>query len=83
MCGADETGPAKQRPAPPEEAFYVIEGSVVQAPGGPPIAREPGSNGVHLRDVPHGGYKAVGDTTLKLLAVHIIDKGKPFPEPAD
>ena len=38
---------------------------------------------MHLRDVPHGGYKVVGDTTLKLLAVHIIDKGKPFSEPAD
>jgi hypothetical protein len=33
---------------------------------------------MNARDVPHGAYKVVGDTPLKLLTVHIVDKGKPL-----
>jgi hypothetical protein len=28
--------------------------------------------------VPRAGYKAVGDKPLKLLTVHVVDKGKPW-----
>jgi hypothetical protein len=28
-----------------------------------------------VRDVPHGGLRVIGDKTLKLLSVHIVDKG--------
>jgi hypothetical protein len=28
--------------------------------------------------VPHAGYKVIGDKPLKLLTVHIVDKGKPL-----
>jgi len=36
---------------------------------------------IHVdRDTVHGG-KVAGDTPLKLLAVHIVDKGKPPAEP--
>jgi hypothetical protein len=29
-----------------------------------------------VREVPHGGWKVVGDKPLKLLTIHIVDKGK-------
>ena len=29
---------------------------------------------------PHGGFKVVGDAPLKVLTVHIVDKGKPLVE---
>jgi hypothetical protein len=33
---------------------------------------------ISVRDVPHGGVKVVGDKPLRLLTVHIVDKGKPL-----
>jgi hypothetical protein len=33
---------------------------------------------VNVRDVPHGAFKVVGDKMVKLLTVHIVDKGKPL-----
>jgi hypothetical protein len=32
--------------------------------------------------VPHGGFKVVGDRSLKMLNVFVVDKGKPLTEPA-
>jgi hypothetical protein len=34
--------------------------------------------GINVRDVHHAGFKVVGDRILKLLTVHIVDKGKPL-----
>ena len=62
---------------PGEEAFYVLEGAMSEIPGQPPQARVQGTGGINARGVPHAGYKIVGDKTLKLLTVHIVDKGKP------
>jgi quercetin dioxygenase-like cupin family protein len=67
---------------PGEEAVYVLEGARLQMPDGTEIDRPPGQAGVNVRDVPHAGYKVVGDKTLKLLTVHIVDKGKPMTVPA-
>jgi quercetin dioxygenase-like cupin family protein len=61
-----------------EEAAYVLEGATIEAPGQPPVKREAGSAVINPREVFHGGYKVVGDKTLKLLTVHIVDKGKPL-----
>ena len=33
---------------------------------------------MNLRDVLHGGYKVIGNKTIKLVTVHIVDKGKPL-----
>jgi hypothetical protein len=33
---------------------------------------------LNLRDVNHAGFRVVGDTSLKLFTVHIVDKGKPL-----
>jgi quercetin dioxygenase-like cupin family protein len=61
-----------------EEAFYVIEGATVETPDGKQITLQTGSGGINLRNVAHAGFKVVGDKTLKLVTVHIVDKGKPI-----
>jgi quercetin dioxygenase-like cupin family protein len=63
------------------ETGYVLEGGMVEAPGRPAYAIETGSSVLNLRDVAHGGFKVVGDKTIKLLTVHIVDKGKPLYDP--
>ena len=60
------------------EAAYVIEGAMVQTEGKPAIALQTGAPVMALRDAPHAGFKVVGDKTLKLFTVHIVDKGKPL-----
>jgi quercetin dioxygenase-like cupin family protein len=67
---------------PGEEAVYVLQGAILQFPDGREISRPAGEAGINVRDVPHAGYKVVGDTPLKLLTVHIVDKGKPMVVPA-
>ena len=66
---------------PGEEATYVLEGAKLQMPDGKEIDRPAGQAGVNVRDVPHAGYKVVGDKPLKILTVHIVDKGKPMTVP--
>jgi quercetin dioxygenase-like cupin family protein len=61
-----------------EEAFYVLEGATVETPDGKRIELATGSGSINLRDVPHGGFKVVGDKPLKLVTVHIVDKGLPL-----
>jgi quercetin dioxygenase-like cupin family protein len=67
---------------PGEEAVYVLEGATLQYPDGRQVTRPAGEAGVNVRDVAHAGYKVVGDKPLKLLTVHIVDKGKPMTVPA-
>jgi len=67
---------------PGEEAVYVLDGATLQFPDGKEISRPSGQAGINVRDVPHAGYKVVGDKPLKLLTVHIVDKGKPMTVPA-
>jgi quercetin dioxygenase-like cupin family protein len=67
---------------PGEEAVYVLDGATLQFPDGKEVSRPSGEAGINLRDVPHAGYKVVGDKPLKLLTVHIVDKGQPTTVPA-
>jgi quercetin dioxygenase-like cupin family protein len=60
------------------EAAYVIQGAMVQVPGKEPSLLPTGLTLMNLRDIKHGGFKVVGDTSLKLFTVHIVDKGKPL-----
>ncbi len=60
------------------EAFYVIQGATVQAKGEKPITLPTGASNLNLRDVAHGGWIVVGETSLKLFTVHVVDKGKPL-----
>jgi quercetin dioxygenase-like cupin family protein len=61
-----------------EEAFYVLSGATAVSPDGKPIVFEEGKAKINVRDVPHGAFTITGDKTLKLLTVHIVDKGKPL-----
>lgn len=60
------------------EAAYVIQGSTVQVAGKTPMMLATGSTLLNLRDVKHGGFKVVGETSLKLFTVHVVDKGRPL-----
>lgn len=60
------------------EAAYVIQGATVQVPGKAPITLQTGATLLNLRDVKHAGFKVIGDTSLKLFTVHVVDKSKPL-----
>lgn len=62
------------------ETGYVLQGTMVQFPGQAPTMMQTGSAIMNPRDVPHAGFTVVGDQPLKLLTVHIVDKGKPLYE---
>jgi len=61
-----------------EEAFYVLQGATLETPDGKQIKLVAGATAINHRDVPHGGVKVVGETPLKYLAVHVVDKGAPL-----
>jgi quercetin dioxygenase-like cupin family protein len=61
-----------------EEAFYVLEGATVETPDGKQIQLATGAGSINLRDAPHAGFKVVGDKSLKVVTVHIVDKGAPL-----
>ena len=60
------------------ESGVVLQGGIVEIPGKGQIALPTGAPIMNLRNVPHGGWKVVGDTTIRLFTVHIVDKGKPL-----
>jgi quercetin dioxygenase-like cupin family protein len=62
------------------ETGYVLQGTMVQLPGQGPTMLQAGTAFMYLRDVPHGPITVVGDQPLKVVTVHIVDKGKPLYE---
>ncbi|MDO9314081.1 MAG: cupin domain-containing protein [Burkholderiaceae bacterium] len=60
------------------EAVYVIQGATVQAPGKEPSQIPTGASLLNQRGVKHAGFAVVGETSLKLFTVHIVDKGQPL-----
>ena len=63
------------------EAGYVLEGGKIDT-NGKTAELATGAPIMNLRDVAHGGWKNSGTTTIKLVTVHIVDKGKALYEPA-
>ncbi|WP_338694671.1 cupin domain-containing protein [Bradyrhizobium sp. 26S5] len=61
-----------------EESYYFLEGGTIELPDGKQVPLPTGAVGLNVRDTPHGAFKVVGDKTIKLLTVHIVDKGKPL-----
>ncbi len=61
-----------------EEAIYVLESATVELPNGKQIELKAGAGSINGREVPHAGFKIVGDKPLKILTVHIVDKGAPL-----
>jgi hypothetical protein len=49
--------------------------ATVETPDGKQIELKTGTGSINLRDVPHAGFKVVGNTALKLVTVYIVDKG--------
>jgi quercetin dioxygenase-like cupin family protein len=62
------------------ETGYVLQGAMIQLPGQAPTQMATGASFMNLRDVAHAGFTVVGDTPLRLLTVHIVDKDKPLYE---
>jgi quercetin dioxygenase-like cupin family protein len=60
------------------EAAYIVEGGMIQPAGKDPTELKTGAPIMNLRDVPHAGWKVVGNKTIKILTVHVVDKGKPL-----
>ena len=60
------------------EAGMVLVGAMLKDPGSEPQLLVTGTDIFHLRGALHGGATVVGDKTLKLFTVHIVDKGKPL-----
>jgi len=61
-----------------EEAFYVIEGGTAETPDGKHVQLTAGTGSINKRDVPHGALKNIGDKPIKLVTVHVVDKGAPL-----
>jgi quercetin dioxygenase-like cupin family protein len=49
-----------------EEAFYVIQGATVETPDGKQMELKTGTGSINWRDMPHGGFKVVGNTPFKI-----------------
>jgi mannose-6-phosphate isomerase-like protein (cupin superfamily) len=61
-----------------EEAFYFIEGGMIETPDGKQMPLPTGAAGINRRDMPHGAFKVVGDKPVKFITVHVVDKGAPL-----
>jgi quercetin dioxygenase-like cupin family protein len=61
---------------PGEEVVYVLNGATLELPDGSQRQFPTGAATINTRDVPHAGFKVAGDKALKMLTVHIVDKGK-------
>ncbi len=60
------------------EAYHVLQGAQIQPPGREPMSLPTGLTAMNLRDVEHGAFTVLGETPLKLLTVHIVEKDKPL-----
>ena len=60
------------------ESGYIIQGAMVQQPGKAPVMFATGSLLSNMPDVVHGGFKVVGDTSLKAFSVYVIDRDRPL-----
>ena len=65
---------------PGEEVVYVLDGATLELPDGSQRQFSTGAVTINTRDVPHAGFQIAGDKALKMLTVHIVDKGKPVTE---
>ncbi len=51
---------------------------MAETPARQPVMCEASTGGINPRDVLHADYKVVGEQTLKIVNVYIVDKGKPL-----
>jgi quercetin dioxygenase-like cupin family protein len=60
------------------EQGIIIQGAMVQQPGKDPVMFPTGALLSNMPDVVHGGFKVVGDTSLKAFSVYVVDRDKPL-----
>ncbi len=60
------------------EAYHVLQGAMVEPAGREVTTLATGFTGLNLRGVEHGAFTVRGDTALKLLTVHVVEKDKPL-----
>jgi quercetin dioxygenase-like cupin family protein len=60
---------------PGEEVVYVLDGATLELPDGSQRQFPTGAATLNIRNVPHAGFKVASDKPLKMLTVHIVDKG--------
>ena len=60
------------------EAGIVLDGAMLAIPGKEPQLFAAGTDIFQLRGELHGGATVIGDQTLRLFTVHIVDIGKPL-----
>ena len=60
------------------ELYHVLQGAPIDVPGHGEVELTVGTTAINLRDVPHGAFTVRGEQPLKLLIVHIVDKGQPL-----
>ena len=60
--------------------MYVLDSATLELPDGSQRQFPTGTPTINIRNVPHAGFKVGGDRPLKVLTVHIVDKGKPVTE---
>ncbi len=65
---------------PGKEVVYVLDGATLELQDGSQRQFPTGAATINTRDVPHAGFKVAGNKALKMLTVHIVDKGKPVTE---
>ena len=61
----------------------MLEGGPVTLPDGASAEFAPGMVQHFERGVVHAGITNSGDTPIRLITVHIVDKGKPLNVPAE
>ena len=66
-----------------DEFVYVLQGGMIQVPGREPMEMKAGQVLHFPRGVPHGGFTVIGDTPLKAITTHVVDKGKPLVVPVE
>ena len=66
-----------------DEFLYVLEGGSIQVPGKDPVTMQAGQVVHFPRGVAHGGFTVVGDTPIKGITTHVVDKGEPLVVPMD
>ena len=73
-----ETSASSRKSKQADLEEYKKQGSTVEMPDGKKVNFEPGVARIKVRGEPHGAYKVMGDKTLKLLTVHVVDKDQPL-----
>jgi quercetin dioxygenase-like cupin family protein len=60
------------------ENGIILQGAMMQPDGKQPFKVETGTLLQNLPDVVHGGWKIVGDTSLRAFSVYVIDRNRPL-----